>query len=37
MSDELDKRVVRMEFDNSKFEKNVKQSQETLKKLDEQL
>lgn len=37
MSDELDKRVVRMEFDNSKFEKNVKQSQETLKKLDKQL
>ena len=37
MSDTLDERVVKIEFDNSKFEKNVKQTQKSLEQLDEQL
>lgn len=36
MSD-IDKRVVQMEFDNSKFDKNVKKSSNTLSKFEEQL
>lgn len=36
MSD-IDKRVVQMEFDNSKFDKNVKKSTNTLSKFEEQL
>ena len=34
---EVDKRVVKFEFDNSKFERNVKQSMSTLDKLKERL
>ena len=34
---ELDKRVVEMQFDNAKFEKNVNQSMQTIDKLDEKL
>lgn len=37
MSEKLDERVVKLEFDNAKFEKNVKQTQKSLKELDEQL
>ncbi len=33
----VDNRVVQMSFDNSKFESNAKQTQETLRKLDESL
>ena len=35
MSTSIDNRVVEMKFDNDNFEKNVKQSQETLKKFKE--
>lgn len=34
---EVDKRVVEMEFDNSKFEKNTKQTMKTIDKLDRKL
>lgn len=34
---DIDKRVVQMEFDNSKFEKNCKQTMKTLDQLDKQL
>lgn len=37
MSSSIDKRVVSMEFDNSKFEKNVGTTQKTLAKLKEML
>lgn len=37
MSDELDKQVVKMEFDNSKFEKNVKQTRKSIDELNKQL
>lgn len=37
MSEELDKRVVELQFDNAQFEKNVKQSTKTIDKLDESL
>lgn len=37
MKDNVDKRVVEFEFDNSKFDKNVKKSTKTLNKLDETL
>ena len=37
MKDNVDKRVVQFEFDNSKFNKNVKNSIKTLDKLDESL
>ena len=37
MSEELDKRVVELQFDNAQFEKNVKQSMKTIDKLDESL
>ena len=37
MSTSIDNRVVEMKFDNDNFEKNVKQSQETLKKFKEAL
>ncbi len=37
MSSNVDKRVVEMEFDNSKFERNVKESMGTLNKLKESL
>lgn len=37
MSETLDERVVKLEFDNSKFEKNVKTTQKSLEQLDEQL
>lgn len=33
----VDKRVVQMEFDNAQFEKNIKQSSQSLKNLDENL
>lgn len=37
MSNSVDNRVVSMEFDNAKFERNVAQSLETLKHLDKSL
>lgn len=37
MSEQLDERVVKLEFDNSKFEKNIKQTQKSLKEFDKQL
>ena len=37
MSSNVDKRVVELDFDNSKFERNVKQSMGTLDKLKESL
>lgn len=37
MSNEVDERIVQMEFDNAKFEKNVEQSMNTLDKLKEKL
>ena len=37
MSNSVDNRVVSMEFDNAKFERNVSQSLETLKHLDKSL
>lgn len=37
MSEVLDERVVTLDFDNSKFEKNVKKSIASLKELDDQL
>lgn len=37
MSNEVDERIVQMEFDNAKFEKNVEQSMSTLDKLKEKL
>ena len=37
MSNTVDNRVVSMEFDNAKFEKNVATSLETLKHLDSSL
>ena len=37
MSETLDERVVKLEFDNAKFEKNVKQTQKSLEQLDETL
>lgn len=37
MSEQVEKRVVEMQFDNAKFEKNVNQSMKTIDKLDEKL
>ena len=37
MSEKLDERVVKLEFDNANFEKKVKQTQKSLEKLDDQL
>lgn len=37
MSQEVDERVVEMRFDNAQFEKNTRQSIETLNKLNESL
>lgn len=37
MSDNTDKRVVQLEFDNSKFERNTRQSMSTLDKLNKKL
>ena len=37
MSNSVDNRVVSMEFDNAKFEKNVETSLNTLKHLDKSL
>lgn len=37
MSQEIDNKVVKMEFDNSNFESNVKQSMSTLEKLKKDL
>lgn len=37
MSDNIDKRVVQLDFDNAKFEKNTKQSMATLSKLEDSL
>lgn len=37
MSNNIDERVVRMEFDNAAFEKGVSQTTETLKELDKNL
>lgn len=37
MKNDVDKRVVEFEFDNSKFDKNVKKSTKTLNKFDETL
>lgn len=37
MSNNVDNRIVSMEFDNSNFERNVKTSMNTLDKLDEKL
>lgn len=37
MADDVEKRVVQMEFDNSKFDKNVKKSSSTLDEFKEKL
>ena len=37
MSDHIDKRIVKMTFDNAQFEKGTKQSMETLEKLKKSL
>lgn len=37
MADDVEKRVVKMEFDNSKFDKNVKKSSNTLDEFKEKL
>ena len=37
MSRQVDNKVVEMTFDNARFEKNVKESMESIKKLDEEL
>ena len=37
MSSSVDNRVVSMEFDNAQFERNVKESLDTLKHLDKSL
>ena len=37
MSNRIDDRIVQMQFDNQKFEKNIAQSQKSLEKLDKSL
>lgn len=37
MSKQIENRVVKMEFDNAKFEKNIKQTSESIKNFNEQL
>ena len=37
MSQEVDERVVEMRFDNAQFEKNVRQTMQSLEKLHDSL